>query len=127
MVTRNLVSVRDLLEVVDEFERLEPDGVSVALASWELLAPELVVTSAMRLASAHGMVEETGWDPRVGGPVWRLTELGRERLAAAPGVGQLERCGSITHLRALPPDELASAAGSSSSEIRAPSSVSQLS
>jgi hypothetical protein len=125
MVTRNLVSVRDVLEVIDEFEEFESDGVSASLVGWELLAPGLVVTSALRLADARGMIARTGWDPTLGESLWRVTPLGRERLGAAGSVAQPARLGSTTHFRAAPPEEVASASGSSSSEILSPTSASQ--
>jgi hypothetical protein len=80
MPVSHLLSVREVLEVIREYE---PRGVSTALLACELLAPELVVTSAMRLAHARGMVRQASWDPRPGEWLWGLTELGRERLSAA--------------------------------------------
>jgi hypothetical protein len=80
MAVSHLLSVREVLEVMEEYE---PRGVSAALLACELLAPELVVSSAMRLAHARGMVKRGSWDPRHREWLWELTDLGRDRLCAA--------------------------------------------
>jgi hypothetical protein len=83
MIGSNLVSMREVLEVVEEYEQIQPRGVSPQLISWELIESEVVVGTAVRLASARGMIEHSGWDPRRGEWLWRLTRSGREQLAAA--------------------------------------------
>jgi hypothetical protein len=74
------VSVRSVLEVMGEFEPLEPGGVSTALVAWELLEPEHVVATVMHKAREGGMIERAGWDPERGERLWRLTAEGRAQL-----------------------------------------------
>jgi hypothetical protein len=76
------VSVRSVLEVMGEFEPLEPTGVSTGLIAWELLEPEHVVAAVMHEARERGMIQRAGWDPERGERLWRLTAQGRARLKA---------------------------------------------
>jgi len=78
--TSREVSVRSVLEVIEEFEPLEPTGVSTGLVAWELLEPEHVVAAVMHEAREGGMIERAGWDPERGERLWRLTAQGRARL-----------------------------------------------
>ena len=80
MSTSREVSVRSVLEVIEEFEPLEPTGVSTGLVAWELLEPEHVVAAVMHEAREGGMIERAGWDPERGERLWRLTAQGRARL-----------------------------------------------
>ncbi len=76
-------SMITVLEVVAEFEPLEPDGVSTGLIAWELNRPERVIEPVMHHARDRGMVERVGWDSARGERLWRLTDHGRARIAAA--------------------------------------------
>ncbi len=71
-----------VLEVMAEFEPLEPDGVSTGLIAWELSQSEHVIEPLMHHARDRGMVERVGWQGGRGERLWRLTDHGRARLAA---------------------------------------------
>ncbi len=75
-------SVIMVLEVVAEFEPLEPTGVSSGLVAWELNQSEHVIEPVIHFALDRGMIERAGWDSERGERLWRLTARGRERLAA---------------------------------------------
>lgn len=81
MIESMEVSVDRVLEVVGEFEPLEPTGVSAGLIAWELLESEQVVASLVHAARRRGMIEGAGWDPEQGERLWRLTPRGRARLS----------------------------------------------
>lgn len=72
-----------VLEVVAEFEPLEPDGVSTGLIAWELNESERLIEPVMHHARDRGMVERVGWDFKRGERLWRLIDHGRPRIAAA--------------------------------------------
>jgi hypothetical protein len=74
------MSLKRVLEVLREFEPLEPTGVSTGLIAWELQEAEHVVASVMHEARSKGMIERAGWDSERGERLWRLTDLGRQQL-----------------------------------------------
>jgi hypothetical protein len=76
-------SMITVLEVVAEFEPLEPDGVSTGLIAWELNKSERLIEPVMHHARDRGMIERIGWDFKRGERLWRLTDHGRARIAAA--------------------------------------------
>lgn len=74
--------MKRVLQVLGEFEPLEPTGVSTGLIAWELQEAEHVVDSLMHEARSQGMIERAGWDSERGERLWRLTDLGRAQLEA---------------------------------------------
>jgi hypothetical protein len=74
-----------VLEVVAEFEPLEPAGVSAGLVAWELDQTEQTIEPVIHHARENGMIERVGWDRDSGERLWRLTPHGRARLATAEG------------------------------------------
>jgi hypothetical protein len=77
-----VIGVTDVLEVVSDFEPFEPGGVSTGLVAWELHSMEEAIGRLVEQAVAEGLLEHAGVDGRSGQPLWRLTEQGRESLAA---------------------------------------------
>jgi hypothetical protein len=75
------VTRRDVLEVIAEFETLEPAGVSPGLVAWELNTGERVIKARMEAAEADGLIAPAGWDEARGEELWRLTPSGRDELA----------------------------------------------
>ena len=75
-------SIMTVLEVVAEFEPLEPAGVSTGLIAWELNEAERMIEPVMHHAGDRGMVERVGWDSERGERLWRLTDYGRSEIAA---------------------------------------------
>lgn len=76
-------SIITVLEVVAEFEPLEPAGVSTGLIAWELNQAEHMIEPVMRYAQDRGMIEGAGWDSERAERLWRLTSQGRARIATA--------------------------------------------
>ncbi len=74
-------SIITVLEVVAEFEPLEPAGVGTGLIAWELSQAERLIELLMHHARDRGMVERVGWDSDRGERLWRLTAHGRARIA----------------------------------------------
>jgi hypothetical protein len=77
-----MVGVKDVLEVVNDFEPFEPAGVSTGLVAWELHSLETAIERLVEQAVQTGLLEQAGVDDRSGQALWRLTEQGRETLAA---------------------------------------------
>lgn len=77
------ISIKTVLAVLDDFERLEPTGISTGLVAWELTEPEHVIESVMHFARQRGMISRAGWDHENGERLWRLTPRGRARLRSA--------------------------------------------
>ncbi len=75
-----LVAVGDVLEVLGEFESLEPEGVSAALVAWELRQSEATVDALIEAAQREQLIELSGWDGRQGEQLWQLTAAGRDHL-----------------------------------------------
>jgi hypothetical protein len=70
--------MKDVLEVLREFERLEPSGVSLGLIAWELYQPDAAIAELIELARQRRLIELAGADRRTGEPLWRLTLSGRQ-------------------------------------------------
>jgi hypothetical protein len=77
------VDVADVLEVVNDFEPFEPAGVSTGLVAWELHSPEPAIDRLVEQAVQAGLLERAGVDHRSGQALWRLTDNGRDALAAS--------------------------------------------
>ncbi len=78
-----IVSVKDVLEVMREFEPFEPAGVGTGLIAWELHTHEATIAPLVNQALAGRMIEAAGRDHRSGDQLWQLTAIGRASLAAA--------------------------------------------
>ena len=74
------VSVGDVLEVIAEFEELEPAGVSSGLVAWELRQSESTVHALIEAAQEEELIALAGWDERRGEQLWKLTLAGRDHL-----------------------------------------------
>jgi hypothetical protein len=74
--------VKDVLEVMREFEPFEAAGVGSGLIAWELHAHEETVAALVRQAYAAGLIAPAGRDHRSGDELWQLTDEGRRQLAA---------------------------------------------
>jgi hypothetical protein len=81
----NQVSMKEMLEVLREFEVLEPGGVSLGLLAWELYQPEAWIAELIEVARGQGMIELAGADSRTGEALWRLTSSGRDSITASGG------------------------------------------
>ncbi len=80
-MSKGAVTRRDVLEVIGEFESLEPDGVSAGLVAWELNTGERAVGAHVEAAESEGLIAPSGWDETRGERLWRLTAAGRDELA----------------------------------------------
>jgi hypothetical protein len=74
------VSVGEVLEVIAEFEELEPAGVSSGLVAWELRQSESTVHALIEAAQEEELIALSGWDERRGEQLWKLTLAGRDHL-----------------------------------------------
>lgn len=81
------VSLKDVLEVLREFERLEPGGVSLGLIAWELYQPDAAIAELIELARERRLIELAGADSRSGEALWRLTASGRTTIKGSHGPG----------------------------------------
>ncbi len=70
------ISMHDVLEVLREFERLEPGGVSAGLIAWELYQSDAQIVALIELAREQRLIEQAGVDGRTGEALWRLTATG---------------------------------------------------
>jgi hypothetical protein len=83
MIGSSDISIKTVLAVLEDFERVEPTGVSMGLVAWELTEPEHAIESVMQFARQRGMIARAGWDHDDGERLWRLTPRGRARLRSA--------------------------------------------
>lgn len=79
-----MVSMREMLEVLREFEALEPSGVSLGLIAWELYERDGSVAELIAHARERGLIELAGADTHSGEPLWRLTQAGRQMVTRGP-------------------------------------------
>lgn len=70
--------MKKVLQVLREFDALEPGGVSLGLIAWELYERDAWIAELIEHAHAQGLVELSGADVRSGERLWRLTEDGRQ-------------------------------------------------
>jgi hypothetical protein len=82
------VSVGDVLEVISEFEALEPAGVSSGLVAWELRRSEGTVHALIEAAQQEELIALSGWDDRQGEQLWKLTLAGRDHLESRTRSGR---------------------------------------
>lgn len=74
--------MKDVLEVLREFEQLEPSGASLGLIAWELHQPDVAIAELLELARERRLIELAGVDARAGEPLWRRTPSGRRNTKA---------------------------------------------
>ena len=74
------MSVGDVLEVIADFEALEPAGVSSGLIAWELRQRERTVQPLIEAAQQDELIALSGWDEDRGEQLWKLTDAGRDHL-----------------------------------------------
>jgi hypothetical protein len=80
-------SMTEMLEVLREFEVLEPGGVSLGLVAWELYQPGAWIAELIEQARGQGLIELAGADSRTGEALWRLTSGGRDSITPSGGPG----------------------------------------
>jgi hypothetical protein len=78
--------MREMLEVLREFEVLEPGGVSLGLVAWELYQPDAWIAELIEVARGQGLIELAGADNRTGEALWRLTSGGRDSITSSGGL-----------------------------------------
>ena len=74
------VTVETVLEVLREFEPLQPRGATLGLIAWELFEREESVAPMFARALEEGLIERSGVESDSGEVLWRLTEQGRASL-----------------------------------------------
>jgi len=79
------VSMNEMLEVLREFEALEPGGVSGGLVAWELYQADACIAELIEQARGQGLIALAGADDRTGEALWRLTSAGRDSITPRRG------------------------------------------